>query len=239
MTAVLTTAFILGAVGSTHCIAMCGPIALSLPGLQGSSAVTFLSTLLYNFGRIVTYSFIGLILGLLGTSFNWLGFQQIFSVVAGVFLLLFLIFPFLGKRLDRVTFLHYLYSIIRTAIVKMFNRKDYLGVFAIGLLNGFLPCGLVYVALVGAVGTQNITQSIGFMMLFGLGTLPLLWAVSFFGHTLAKRFRYAFKYTYSFIVFIMAILLILRGLSTDVFSSIKPIEWLHHKVLVECYPNSQ
>jgi sulfite exporter TauE/SafE len=236
MTAVFITAFLLGAVGSTHCIAMCGPIALSLPGLQGGTHITFLSTFLYNIGRIITYSFIGLLLGLLGTSFNWAGFQKALSVGAGVLLLIFLFFPYISNRIEKGQWFHSLYSAIRGSIIKMFNRKDYWGVFTIGLLNGLLPCGLVYVALAGAIGTQSIPESIGFMMFFGLGTLPLMWTFSFFGKTLASNLRGVFKYSYPLIVFIMAILLILRGLSAQTFTGVKPIEWLHHKVLIECYP---
>ena len=98
----------------------------------------------------------------------------------------------------------------------MLAQKNYQSVFFIGLVNGLLPCGLVYMALAGAVATTSVVKSSLFMAAFGLGTLPLMWGVSFFGSFINVQTRVIIRRAYPYLMVGMAFLLILRGLGLDI-----------------------
>lgn len=237
MTPLLTTAFVIGALGSTHCIGMCGPIALSLPPVNDSLFSKFLGGFLYNIGRVITYSLIGFVLGVFGHSFSFIGLQSALSVSLGVLMMFFLFFPFLGRWIGYDHLLSGFYKKIRILISKMFKRNDYGGVFLIGLFNGFLPCGLVYIAIAGAIAAASPIESAFFMAFFGLGTLPLLWAVSFFGHLITLKVRRVFKWTYPVIIFTMACILILRGFGVHMSSLHDNTKPVTSRMTIECGKN--
>src|SRR5690625_5954629 len=89
----LLTAFLFGLLGSFHCIGMCGPIAFILPVDRTSRAKGMWQTSLYHMGRLLTYTIIGVLFGLIGSSFQLFGFQQGLSIAMGVLMLLVLIIP--------------------------------------------------------------------------------------------------------------------------------------------------
>ena len=216
MMSLILSAFFLGALGSTHCIGMCGPITLSLPTVNNTNYSRFVSGLLYNIGRLVMYSCLGLLIGISGYSAGLMGFQNRLSVLLGTLMLILLFFPVINKKWDQIRVIGFIFNQIRKSISRLFNNQSYLGVFAIGLLNGLLPCGLVYIALAGAVAAGNMQGSMMFMLFFGLGTFPLLWAFSFFGIFATMKMRRVFKLTYPIVIFVMACMLILRGLDIDI-----------------------
>ena len=235
MIALITSAFIIGALGSTHCIGMCGPIALSLPSVNESTFSKFIGSFLYNIGRTITYACLGFFLGVIGNSFSLLGLQRSLSVVLGVLILFFLFFPIFNKWFGSHHFLSGFYSYIRMQIAKLFKRRDYSSIFFIGLLNGFLPCGLVYIALAGALSTNSPINSALFMVFFGLGTLPLLWTFTFFGQFATLKLRRVFRLTYPVIVFTMACLLILRGFGINISPKLFTPNTSVSKSLIECH----
>jgi sulfite exporter TauE/SafE len=209
-------AFIMGSIGSIHCIGMCGPLALSLPVITKNHTSRFISTLIYNLGRVVTYSFIGAIFGLIGMSFALFGYQQLLSIILGVIILAFFVIPkqyYIIKNNNAVT---RLFEKTRSFLGNLFNRKNYHSVFLIGLLNGLLPCGLVYMAIAGAVSTASVIKSSLFMAFFGFGTIPVMWSIAFFGSALNMKIRLKIKKLYPYVMFLMAILLIVRGLGLEI-----------------------
>ena len=105
---------------------------------------------------------------------------------------------------------------LRSAIGQLFFKKNNSSLFSIGLLNGLLPCGLVYMAAAGAVATGNIISSIFFMAFFGLGTLPVMWSVAFFGNFISINIRQSIRKAYPYMMMLMACLLILRGLGLGI-----------------------
>ena len=164
---ILVTAFLLGLVGSLHCAGMCGPIALSLP-LRGVSVLEKIwGSTLWSIGRIITYSLMGALFGLIGTGFKLLGFQQVISVAMGI---LMIISVFLPALFEKYTFgrLIRIFNPIRRGIQRLFNEKNNKALFLIGIFNGLLPCGLIYVAIAGAIGTAEFPAAILYMALFGL-----------------------------------------------------------------------
>ncbi|MBN8789886.1 MAG: sulfite exporter TauE/SafE family protein [Terrimonas sp.] len=229
-------AFTIGVIGSFHCVGMCGPLALSLPLKDNSLYSKFIGTLLYNSGRIVTYSLFGLVMGSIGHSISLLGFQQGLSITAGCIILLLVILPklfpsiFTGKNIAAVFF-----EKIRKTFGKLFFKKNQSTLFAIGFLNGLLPCGLVYLALAGATATGDIARSVIFMAAFGAGTLPVMWTIAFWGNYINVNIRQRIRRIYPYMMMMMACLLILRGMGLGI-PYISPAEDIISKKAT-CAPN--
>ncbi len=216
MTTLLFTAFVIGALGSLHCVGMCGPLAMSLPVVSESPAGRTFYTLLYNLGRVLSYAAIGAGLGLVGASFAMVGFQQGLSIMAGVIILLFLVWPRGKWALNSHKSVQRFFEVLRKQLGELFFKKNLRSVFFIGVLNGLLPCGLVYIAVAGAVSTASVLKSSLFMAMFGLGTLPVMWSVAFFGSFAGIRTRTNIKKAYPYFMFLMACLLIVRGLGLGI-----------------------
>jgi sulfite exporter TauE/SafE len=208
----MLTALILGTVGSLHCVGMCGPIVLALPQTGSQSKLSFLSgRLVYNLGRIITYFILGLIFGSLGQVISLAGFQTTLSVVLGVLILASLFLP-LNQTLNVIN----TSPIWGNTLGKLFKKKSFSALAGIGLLNGLLPCGLVYTALAGAVAAGDSLYGALFMFVFGLGTIPALIVVSIVGRITKINWQGLIKKALPATMFILGTLLILRGLSLDI-----------------------
>lgn len=236
MTAIFLAALTMGMIGSFHCIGMCGPLAFSLPLNNNSDFAKFAGSLIYNLGRIITYSCLGLLFGLAGKSFSIFGFQQWLSVTVGVGILFFLILP---KKWKMSTSANNIFSIynskIRSKLGQLFLKQNYQSLFTIGLLNGLLPCGLIYMAIAGAIVSADPVKSAFFMTSFGLGTLPVMWSVSFFGNYIGIRLRKKIRNAYPVMVGLMACMLIIRGMGLGIPFVSPAINRNTHQVQ-PCYP---
>lgn len=234
MITVLFSAMVLGFLGSFHCIGMCGPLALSLPvnHLQGFRKVA--GVLLYNTGRIFMYAVLGFILGWIGMAFQFFGWQQFFSVALGIILLIIFLMGVLQKKqFQKISLLGAWNKKIIQHLSGLYQKKNFGGVFIIGLLNGLLPCGLVYMAIAGALATAHILYSSLFMAAFGAGTLPVMMAVSLAGGMMPLNIRMHIKKISPYIIGIMGIILILRGMNLGIpFLSPE----MQHSGTVECRP---
>ncbi len=206
----------MGGIGSLHCVGMCGPLALSLPVVATNNAAKMLYTLLYNLGRVVTYAAMGAVLGVIGASFALVGFQQGLSIIAGSLIIIYLVWPRNKFMLAGNSRVQAFFAAIRGRLGKLFAQKKYRSVFFIGLLNGLLPCGLVYMAIAAAVSTASVINSSLFMAAFGLGTLPLMWSVAFFGSIAGYKTRAGLRKAYPYLLFVMACFLIIRGLGLGI-----------------------
>lgn len=214
---IFLAALLLGFLGSFHCIGMCGPIALTLPVQHLDGFKKLMGIILYNSGRVFTYALLGLIFGVIGMSFNLFGWQQILSIILGSLLLLFFVASFLQKRIFKNQFIQNRWNkYILHWLTPLFQKKSLGNVFLIGLLNGLLPCGLVYMAIAGALATGNLLTSSVFMASFGLGTLPAMIGMSFAGSFISLRMRNNIKKAVPYIIGLMGILLILRGLNLNI-----------------------
>ena len=216
MMSLFIAAFIMGGIGSVHCIGMCGPLALSLPVVSANHTSRFISTLLYNLGRVFTYALLGALFGMIGMSVALFGYQQWLSIILGIIILVFLILPKNNSIFKQNNTVLVFFEKIRSSLGDLFLRKNYRSVFFIGLLNGLLPCGLVYMAIAGAVSTASILKSSLFMAGFGLGTLPVMWSIAFFGSSINMNMRRNIRKLYPYVMLIMAILLIVRGLGLHI-----------------------
>lgn len=207
----------LGLLGSFHCLGMCGPIALALPIHHQTPAIRFFSVFLYNLGRAITYSVFGLLFGLLGQGFFVGGFQQVLSVVIGSLLLISVLYSLLfSKGLFNISAINGFVLRLKAGFGDLFRLKSLSSMFLIGLLNGLLPCGLVYVAIAGATATGHFLNGALFMFLFGLGTLPTMLSLSLFGQFMQIKYRNWIRKAVPVFVSAMAILMILRGLNLGI-----------------------
>jgi sulfite exporter TauE/SafE len=207
----------IGIVGSFHCVGMCGPLALALPLSSNSFAAKLAGAFLYNAGGIVTYSFFGLIFGLIGQTAALFDFQQWLSIGAGALILLFIIIPKRYKMQSAAaSYTNGFFGKLRSALGSLFTQKNHSSLFVIGLLNGLLPCGLVYMAVAGAIATGDTGSSILFMAAFGLGTLPVMWSIAFFGNYIGLQLRQKIRRAYPYMMGLMACLLILRGMGLGI-----------------------
>lgn len=215
--AILLSALILGLMGSFHCAGMCGPIAIALP-LHGNTVTQkIFGGTLYNIGRTITYGIMGAIFGLLGQGVEMIGFQQKISVIMGVLMIVSILFPALFKNqysLNKSWFSFV--AKLKKTIGRMFSIRSFSSLFFIGLLNGLLPCGLVYMALAGAIGTGNVAQGSLYMILFGLGTIPMLLTISLAGNMMGQAIRNKMNKLIPILVVVVGILFVLRGLSLGI-----------------------
>lgn len=227
-------AFTMGVIGSFHCVGMCGPLALALPLKDDSLFSKFTGALLYNSGRVVTYSLFGLAAGSIGQSFSFFGIQQWLSIVAGISIALFVIIPKLfPKWIDKKNIGGNFFSQLRQTFGKLFFKKNQSTLFAIGFLNGLLPCGLVYLAIAGAVATGNVTNAVLFMAAFGAGTLPVMWSIAFWGNFINVGIRQRIRSIYPYMMMMMACLLILRGMGLGI-PYVSPMENVTTKKISCC-----
>ena len=182
-------AFILGLLGSLHCVGMCGPIVMALPLTVGEKSKVIFQSFVYHLGRITTYAAMGLIMGLLGWGVLLTGYQNIFSIVLGATLVLMALFSIsIEQKLFSIQLFQKSFNWVKTKLSKALSIRGTASAFKIGLLNGILPCGLVYVALAGALASGHLLSGGLYMMFFGLGTLPMMLGVMVFGHLNKQRF---------------------------------------------------
>ncbi len=215
------SALLLGFFGSFHCVGMCGPIALALPSVGNSRMSFVIGKMIYNIGRIITYSTLGLIMGIIGHRFAMAGFQKYLSIGAGILILLSVALFAFGNQNRPTLFNAWLLkytSNIKALFRKLFGMRSRLTLLSIGIVNGLLPCGFVYIALAGAIANSedlyllNIPfSSLFYMLLFGLGTVPAMLSISLFGNFIGIRFKNTIRKATPYIAIIVAVFLIYRG----------------------------
>ncbi len=209
----IISAWIMGFVGSTHCIGMCGPLALSLPIHSTTIIGRMFNSLIYNLGRITTYAMYGSLLGITHQLLVPFLFQNQLSIIMGILLVLLSLYYLVFNKLNiTLGTQNKFYQYISQQLGKLYQRSSIGNLYLIGLLNGLLPCGLVYLALATAFASASVSKSILFMTFFGLGTLPAMWSILFFANYITPAFR---TYLRKFVPYIYAItgaLLIMRGM---------------------------
>ena len=213
----LYSAFILGLLGSLHCVGMCGPIAFMLPVDRSNSVKKVSQISIYHMGRLIAYSLIGLVFGLVGKSLYIFGIQQQLSIVIGVLMIILVLIPYhtiakynLSKPLNKII------SKVKSNLGKALKKKTADTFLTIGFLNGFLPCGLVYMAVFGAVATGSLLQGSFYMILFGLGTIPLMTSAIYLGKFLNQTIKQRIQKAIPVFVVIIGALFILRGLGLGI-----------------------
>ena len=213
----LVTAFSIGLFGSFHCIGMCGPIAFALPVKSNSFIYRIISSIIYNSGRLTTYVLFGMLFGIFGQGISAAITQQTISIVLGVIFILAVILPkSIINKLNPAGRIGIFISGVRRSLGKLLKSSSPPNLFLIGLLNGLLPCGLVYVAVGGSIATGNVIDGAFFMLFFGLGTFPVMFSAVLLSNFISINFRNKIKRVIPVFVFILGCLFIIRGLNLNI-----------------------
>jgi sulfite exporter TauE/SafE len=207
-------AFFIGLFGSVHCIGMCGPLAFAVPVSQNRWWYVVADKLLYNTGRVITYTFLGLLIGFVGKQLWLYNLQQGVSLISGMLIIMAGFSRLFKLQIAGLKFTpHVLKPVNRLLQYALQHRAGHL---VVGLLNGFLPCGFVYLALVGAVNTSSSANAASYMFWFGVGTFPLMLAATvssgFVGPAVRRRVNCAMPY----LMVCLGFWFILRGLNLDI-----------------------
>jgi uncharacterized protein len=210
----LWTAFVLGFLGSFHCVGMCGPIALAVGGNGGRKFL--FNKILYHLGRSLTYASLGLIVGGLGFSLSLAGIQQGLSVAMGLLIVLLSLSYKKADRFLTIPALSGVVSWIKSHLSQYLKSGSKLAFFSTGLVNGLLPCGMVYMALVVAMGMQSPILGAGYMLFFGLGTIPMLLVLMISGSFLPVFRRQQFQKAIPYLGLLIGILMVFRGLGLGI-----------------------
>lgn len=219
------TAVVLGFMGSFHCVGMCGPIAMAV----GNSSQKFLTNkILYNIGRSITYALLGLIVGVIGFTFSLAGIQQAFSIFIGLMIILIAVSVKGSERWVSISFLATPVRWIKSRLAFFLKRGGATAFFATGLVNGLLPCGMVYLALVAALGLQNPWMGAAYMFFFGLGTIPLLLALMFSGKLIPLKSRLKIQKVMPLVGVLVGLIFIFRGLGLGIHGFSPNLQVYHY-----------
>lgn len=218
MYSIVGISFIMGLISSLHCVGMCGPLVIALPLHDTNFKNRISNGLLYHAGRISTYVLAGGVAGIIGNGFFAGVAQQKLSLAMGVMMLLFVLMKWgmkkinggLAGRTDR-----FFWSVRQAVSEWPLIRKNH-SVFILGLLNGLLPCGVVYLAISSAVAAGSFGGGMLYMLFFGLGTTPALFSVGLMGNSFTMKWRIKFQKAVPGLLTIVACLLILRGLNLGI-----------------------
>ena len=207
--------FLIGFLGSIHCIGMCGPIALMIPTSK-NPFLKFFQIITYNFGRVLTYSLFGVIFGLIGESVRFMEIQQIVSIAVGSILILIVLgtlFSYNKAANKANKLVTKLFDPIKNRFGKLLG-KERKNLLAIGILNGFLPCGLIYFALAASITSQSIFGSTLFMAAFGLGTIPAMLIFMYFKSAINQKIN--LQKIVPYMLLAMGMLLVMRGMNLGI-----------------------
>lgn len=207
----------IGLLGSLHCIGMCGPIALALPVNRDSLSTQIIGVIIYNSGRILTYSILGLLFGLIGRNISLFGAQQYFSIGLGVLIIVIALLPIsLERAFDVTPVLTSFLGQVKQKMGLYLQKGSAKSLFLIGFFNGLLPCGLVYFAVVGAIASYDIVEGSLFMAVFGLGTLPMMFAAAISPGFIGVKWRNRVRKALPYFAILIGIMFIVRGMNLGI-----------------------
>jgi sulfite exporter TauE/SafE len=236
----IISAFLLGLTGSFHCVGMCGPLALAMPMTNGrNNGVSILSYLL---GKTIVYTAFGGIFGLFGSRIVLAGFQQSLSIILGV-LLLAITISLIFKRswFHRGRFANWISNKLQPFFSKLLSSKSPFTPLGFGVLNGLLPCGLVYMGIIGAIASGSFYNGMLFMALFGIGTMPVMLIFLLLAKQFSFEVRHLLQKVSPYIIMLVGVLLIVRGLGLSIpflspgLSEAAFLEKAGSKII--CHPN--
>lgn len=207
-------AFFIGFFGSVHCIGMCGPLAFAVPSSHSKRWFMVADKVVYNLGRVVSYSLLGILFGFIGRQLWMFGLQQGVSLFSGMLIIMAGLSRLYHINIGDNRFLSTFLLPVNKLLSYAFKHRA--GHFIIGMLNGFLPCGFVYLALVGAINAGSPLAAGRFMFLFGMGTFPLMLlatvSTGFIGPVVRRRINSAMPY----LMVCLGIWFVVRGLNLNI-----------------------
>jgi sulfite exporter TauE/SafE len=216
METIFIPAFILGVISNLHCLGMCGPIALAIPLNRSSKSAMLFGILQYHLGRVLVYAILGYIVGYIGMGIKLFGVLQAISIIAGIGIIIYAWRKKLTFFKNPFTSSLRHTSLLSRSMGKIMRSESPLKLFLLGALNGLLPCGMVYTALITAVVLGTPLLSATSMLAFGLGTLPGLVAFSLFAQQLGNPIRSKINRYLPYLITVVGLLIVLRGMNLNI-----------------------
>lgn len=216
MDALLITGLIIGLTSNFHCIGMCGPIAMAIPVNRKNSFSILFGVLQYNLGRIITYAILGALVGSFGLTADTFGVLQWLSIAAGVGLILYAWRKFIGNFIGGNLPMFGMNTVVAKGMGIVLQSQNPFKLLFLGSINGFLPCGMVYVGLMNALLAGNNLDSSMAMAAFGIGTLPGMISVGFAAGKMSNTLREKFNRAVPVLLTLVGALIILRGMNLDI-----------------------
>lgn len=196
---------------------MCGPIAFILPVKNKTTLGKITGLLSYNFGRVFTYSLLGLLIGIFGEGLRLVGVSQVVSIALGAVLIIYVI---VSKKYININIHNKYYikfnSAVKAKLSGLLKKQSNASLFFTGLLNGFIPCGVVFIAMQAALIQNSLLNSILFMAVFGIGTIPMMFGLSMLSNSFPKKISIKINKVMPFLTVIVALLLIVRGMNLNI-----------------------
>ena len=226
-------AFTLGLMGSLHCVGMCGPLAIAFSrSKQNSKISNLIASISYNFGRTITYAILGLLFGLLGSFLFLADLQKVLSIILGLILVASFLFSIdLDQKISGSPYFKKFYQKVQGILEAVMQKANTYPAILLGLANGLLPCGLVYLALAGALATGNLLLGMAFMFIFGLGTIPMLMALSLSDNAMPQKWRLRFQKILPYVTLVFGVFLIYRGFVVEMPAELDFWEALKNPVM--------
>lgn len=218
----LVLGFSLGLVSSLHCVGMCGPLILSIPKTKFTlhnflHNKSIYNPIAYNIGRILTYVFIGIVVGLFGELIKITFLHQQLSIFAGGLMLITgVATKFEANNIIKSKTLNKIFSVLKTQISILLNAQTTSKMFLLGVLNGFLPCGMVYMAILSSLAWGDMNSTIIYMASFGLGTSPLLISLFFFSGFLSNKLRLKSQKIIPIVTIMIGLIVVFRGMGLGI-----------------------
>jgi len=212
-TGAVVMAFLMGFTGSLHCAGMCGPIVWIMPFQVFSGFQKILAIVLYHIGRISVYALMAVLLH----SFKGLfdpRVQQYVSIFSGVLLLIAGMLTFVPGH--NIKFKLPWSEPVKKMLGKVIGNPGMGAITAAGVLNGLLPCGLVYMALSATMVMPAATDAAVLMYVFGVGTMPMLVGITLLKSKMNFVKGVQIKRLAPVIVFSFGMLFVLRGLNLGI-----------------------
>lgn len=206
----------LGVVSNFHCIGMCGPISLALPVDRTSKWTITGGIATYTLGRSLGYAGLGILVGIIGMSASIVGALQWLSILSGMFIILFAWRGYLKFTPKASRFNAYISRKLGGLFKQQREHKSYSRLVGIGVLNAYLPCGMVYIAMLSALNTGSIGNAALFMFFFGIGTLPGFLGLAFVRNKMTHSRFLSNKILVASMVSLVGLLIIFRGLNLGI-----------------------
>ncbi len=200
----------MGVFSGGHCLGMCGPLVLALPVNEESIWKSVFSRIVYNLGRISTYTLLGALTGSVAWLFDFRKLQANIATASGLLLIAVALFQLLPQF--RLSVFSRLHTALFKVVTPLIQKGGVLRFWVLGMLNGVLPCGMVAGALMVSIAAENIGMSMLSMFFFGLGTFPLMLIFSTMGIYLSARVRKILSWVGPFYAIGLGVLLLVRPL---------------------------
>ena len=216
MTTFILTGFIIGLSSNFHCIGMCGPIAIAIPVDRKNNFTILKGGLQYNIGRTISYGILGLVIGSIGLTIHTFGVLQWLSIITGALMILFAWRKYFSKLFSMNIHVSGMQTFIKKPFGRLLKSKSRYKLWLLGALNGLLPCGMVFIALINALLTGEVLASSMAMIAFGIGTLPAMIAVIYMINKITTKMRQRMSSFVPYLLTIVGLLIILRGLNLGI-----------------------